>query len=241
MIGFDRPLRPRWIYESLLLAEPGQKLSELNLKFEEIARELTGKEGKRKVRTVLFRYFLRESSNRARARKSLWLKDLSKKYGMAFMTPIYLFYLISSTETLISISEHIFRLYEWGSGINLTFLQRKMVEGSGDRDVVGRSARAFARTLDYFDLITMVNKKFMLNHALVINEEQAAIMFQLWARELRHTPQIDLNQLPPAIFGWFTWPDLRAIAQKYNGELWDYQHRMGGEYLAVYALNKGRN
>ena len=239
MIGFDRPLRSRWIYEGLLLAEPGQKLSELNQEFEEIARELTGKEGKRKVRTVLFRYFLREPSNRARARKSLWLKDLSQKYGLAFMTPIYLFYLISSTETLISISEHIFRLYEWGSEINITFLQRKMVEGCGDRDVVARSARAFIKTLTFFDLITEVNKKFILKHAFIINEEQAAIMFQLWARELRHTPQIDINQLPPAIFGWFTWPDLRAIARKYNGELWDYQHRMGGEYLAVYSLNNG--
>jgi|SRR5680860_111914 len=239
MIGFDRPLMPRWIYESLLLAEPGQKLSELNLEFEGIARELTGKEGKRKVRTVLFRYFLREPENKARACKSLWLKDLSKKYDLAFMTPIYLFYLISRTETLISISEHIFRLYEWGSEINLTFLQRKMVEGSGDRDVVVRSARAFVRTLTFFDLITEVNKKFILKHALTINKEQAAIMFQLWARELRHTPQIDLNQLPPAIFGWFTWPDLRTIAQKYNGELWDYQHRMGGEYLSVYPVSNG--
>ena len=38
MIGFDRPLQPRWINESLLLAEPRQKLSELNQPFDEIAR-----------------------------------------------------------------------------------------------------------------------------------------------------------------------------------------------------------
>ena len=66
MIGFDRPLRPHWIYETLLVAEPGQKLSELNKPFESIARELTGKEGKRKVRTVLFRCFLRDENNQAR-------------------------------------------------------------------------------------------------------------------------------------------------------------------------------
>ena len=57
MIGFDRPLKPRWIYETLLLVKPGQKLSELNDAFEKVARELTGKEGKRKVRTVLFAIF----------------------------------------------------------------------------------------------------------------------------------------------------------------------------------------
>ena len=49
MIGFDRPLKPRWIYETLLLVEPGQRLSELNNAFEEVARA-DGEEGKRKVR-----------------------------------------------------------------------------------------------------------------------------------------------------------------------------------------------
>jgi hypothetical protein len=48
LIGFDRPLHPRWIYETLLLAQPGQRLSELNKPFENIARELTGKKEKEK-------------------------------------------------------------------------------------------------------------------------------------------------------------------------------------------------
>ena len=150
------------------------------------------------------------------------------------MTPIYLFYLIGSTETLITISEHIFRLYEWDNEINLIFLKRKMVEGAGDRDVVARSAGSFVNTLQFFEVITESDKKLKLDKPLKINEEQAAIMLQLWSRELRHTPQMDLNLLPPAVFAWFTWPDLRAVSRKYNGELWDYQHRMGGEYLIVY-------
>jgi hypothetical protein len=234
MIGFDRPLRPRWIYESLLLAEPGQRLTELNQPFEEIACESTGKEGKRKVRTVLFRCFLRDSNNKSRVRKDLWVKELSEKYGLEFMTPIYLFYLISSTETLILISEHILRLYEWGNEISLVFLKRKMVEGSGDRDVVARSASAFINTLVYFGVMTKSENKYRLKSPLTVSEEQAAIMFQLWALELRHIPQIDLRQLPHAVFDWFNWPDLRDVARKYNGELWDYQHRMGGEYLVMY-------
>lgn len=234
MIGFDRPLRPCWIYEILLLAQPGQKLRELNSAFEEIVRELTGKEGKRKVRTVLFRCFLRDPANRGRVRKKLWIKELSQQHGLTFMTPIYLFYLIASTETLIIISEHIFRLYGWESEINSSFLKRKMVEGNGERDVVIRSVRSFLNTLLYFEVIIRSGKKLILHKPLPINEEQAAIMLQLWAKELRPTPQIDLNQLPPAIFAWFAWPDLRAVARQYNGELWDYQHRMGGEYLVVY-------
>lgn len=235
MIGYDRPLRPRWIFDSLLLAQPGQKLSELNLPFEEIARELTGKEGKRKVRTVLFRCFLRDPANRARVRENLWLKELTEKCDLSFMTPIYLFYLIASVETLITISEHIFRLYEWGSEIRLAFLKRKMAEAAGDRDVVIRSAGAFVNTLQFFGVINESEKRLILNKPLSINEEQAAIMLLLWARELRHTPQIDFKQLPPAVFAWFIWPDLRDLAQRYNSELWDYQHLMGGEYLVVYS------
>jgi len=139
MIGFDRPLRPHWIYESLLLAHPGQQLSDLNKPFEGIAKELTGKEGKRKVRTVLFRCFLRDESNQTKVRNDLILKDLTIKYGFEFMRPIYLFYLLAKTETLIKISEHIFRLYDFGSEINLLFLKKKIVDTSGERDVVKRA------------------------------------------------------------------------------------------------------
>jgi len=116
------------------------------------------------------------------------------------MQPIYLFYLISSTDTLISISEHIFRLYAWESEINLAFLRRKMIDAAGDREVVSRSVRAFMATLEFFGLVARHDKKWRLKQTLPLNEEQAAIMLQLWARELRHTPQIDLNQLPPAGF-----------------------------------------
>lgn len=235
MIGFDRPIRPHWIYESLLLAKPGQKLTELNLPFEEITRELTGKEGKRKVRTVLFRCFLRDPTDQRRVRDKLWLKELSEQHDLTFMTPIYLFYLIANTDTLITISEHIFRLYEWGSNINAAFLKRKMIEGAGDRDVVSRSVGSFISTLNFFKVVTESNKKMILDKPLPISEEQASIMLQLWSGELRHMPQIDLNHLPPVVFDWFNWPDLRAVARKYNGELWDYQHRMGGEYLVVYS------
>ena len=187
------------------------------------------------MRTVLFRCFLRNPANRARVINNLWLKELSQKNGLAFMTPIYLFYLVASTDTLIIISEHIFRLYEWGSEVNPAFLKRKMVEGNGERDVVIRSVSSFLNTLLHFEVIIRLGKKLILNKPLQINEEQAAIMLQLWARELCHTPQIDLSQLPPSVFAWFTWPDLRIVARKYNGKLWDYQHWMGGEYLVVYA------
>lgn len=234
MIGFDRPLRPHWIYESLLLANPGQKLSELKILFESIACELTGKEGKRKARTVLFRCFLRAENNKTRVKKDLVLKDLSSKHDLEFMKPIYLFYLIGKTETLFKISEHIFRLYDYGDEFNIQFLEKKMVDELGERDVVGRSARSFIQTLDYFGIAEKNGNKAILKKRLFVKDEQLRIMLELYSREILQSPQISLNHLPRFTFNYFELPNLKAVAQKYNGECWDYQHRINEDFLMVY-------
>ena len=233
MIGFDRPVRPHWIYESLLLARPGQKLAELNEPFDQIARELTGKEGRRKVRTVLFRCFLRDGQNRARVRKNLVMKDLSVKHGLAFMQPVYLFYLVARTDILKKISEHIFRLYDYGREIKASFLKAKMVDSFGERDVVIRSAGAFIKTLEHFNVVEKAGGKPILKKRLMVNEEQARIMLQFFALEVVMSPQISLNHLPEAIFNFFDLPDLKVVAQRYNGDWWEYQHRMADDYLII--------
>lgn len=234
MIGFDRPLRPHWIYETLLLAEPGQKLSELNKPFEAIARELTGKEGKRKVRTVLFRCFLRDENNQSRVKERLILKELSLQYELKFMLPIYLFYLVGKTSTLFKISGHVFRLYDYGGEINLSFLKEKMTNSFGERDVVARSARAFMKTLTYFRVLDNSSEKMILKNKLELGEEQFRIIIQLYAWEIICSPQVSLNDLPEAIFNYFVLPDLTALARKYNGQYWDYQHRLGASILNIY-------
>jgi hypothetical protein len=236
MIGFDRPLRPHWIYESLLLAEPGQKMGELNLPFENIARELTGKEGKRKVRTVLFRCFLRAEDNGTRVRDALFLKDLSADKGPEFMKPIYLFYLIGKTDTLVKISKHIFRLYDFGDEINIQFLKNKMIDEFGERDVVGRATGAFIQTLEFFGIIQKVGTKDVLKKRLQVDEEQLKIIFILYSQEFLHSPQVSLNHLPDFIFNYFDLPHLKNLAQKYNGQYWDYQHRMNDDYLIVHDV-----
>jgi len=234
MIDFDRPLRPRWIYESLLLATPEQKLTELNKPFESIARELTGKEGKRKVRTVLFRCFVREDDNKTRVRKKFPLKDLSQEMGFDFMIPIYLIYLIGKTDILLKISDHIFRLYRFGNEINVPFLKKKMVENFGERDIVTRATGAFIQTLEFFGVVARENDKIFLKNKLKVTDEQMRIMLQIYCQEIVHSPHISLNHLPEALFGYFDMPNLKILAQKFNGQYWDYQHRTGDEFLMMY-------
>ena len=233
MIGFDRPLRPQWIYESLLLVKPGQKLTELNMPFESIAKELTGKEGKRKARTVLFRCFLRSESKIRRAQDSLFMKELSEKYGFEFMKPIYLFYLIGKTDTLTKLSKHIFRLYDIGGEINPQFLKNKMIDEFGERDVVGRSARSFIRTLEYFGVVQKAGKNAILKKRIHVDDQQLRIILCLYAQEMIHSPQISLNHLPEYLFNYFELPNVKTVAQKFNREYWDYQHRMNDDYLII--------
>ncbi len=234
MIGFDRPLRPRWIYDSLLLAEPGQKLTELNKPFESIAKELTGKEGKRKARTVLFRCFLRDETNRARVRKELYLKDISYQYELDFLVPIYLFYLVGNTNVLFRISEYIFRLYDYNGPINPTFLRDKIVDMHGDRDVVARSVRSFLKTLEYFGVVQNKGKNLVIENPIKIDDEQLRIMLDLYSKDILNTPQISLNDLPGPIFNYFELPDLKDVARKFSGHYWEYQHRVGSDFIMLY-------
>jgi len=238
MIGFDRPLRPNWIYESLILAEPGQKLTELNIPFEGIAKELTGKEGKRKARTVLFRCFLRSESNTTRARESNFMKELSENHDLEFMKPIYLFYLIGKTDTLAKISKHIFRLYYIGDEINLQFLKKKMIDEFGERDVVSRATRSFIQTLEYFGIVKKTGTNAILKKRIHVDEQQLKIIFSLYSQEILHSPQISLNHLPEYLFNYFDMPNVKMVAQKFNGQYWDYQHRVNDDYLMVYGNQK---
>ena len=238
MIGFDRPLRPHWIYESLILAEPGQKLTELNIPFENIARELTGKEGKRKARTVLFRCFLRSESNTTRARESLFMKELSEDHDLEFMKPIFLFYLIGKTDTLARISKHIFRLYDIGDEINLQFLKNKMIDEFGERDVVSRATGSFIQTLEYFDIIQKTGTNVVLKKRISLDEHQLRLILSLYAQEILQSPQVSLNHLPEYLFNYFDMPNVKMVAQKFNGQYWDYQHRVNDDYLMVYDEQK---
>ena len=162
------------------------------------------------------------------------MKDLSLERGCEFMQPIYLFYLVGSSATLYRITDYLFRLYGYDKLINPVFLQQKMAGRHGDRDVVNRSVRSFLKTLHYFGILQMDNDVTLLKWPLPVNEEQFCIMLWLYAKELLQAPQISLRQLRSPIFRYFTLPDPIAVAQKYNGQYWDYQHRTHEDFLVVY-------
>jgi len=231
LIGFDRELKPEWIYKTLLLSKYGQKLGELNRPFEDIANDIGGKEAIRKIRTVLFRIFLRDEKRINYAKEKNILKELSQNNSIEFMKPIYLFYIIGKTDVLIDISKHLLRLYDFGTEINANFLRQKMINASGDRDVVRRSVGRFLDTLENFEIIKKMNGKIYLDKKLHLEEKQLLIILKLLFEDIMKTTQISLNHLPEMLLNFFEYNDIKIIAHKYNGIYWDYQIKISDEFI----------
>ena len=104
--------------------------------------------------------------------------------------------------------------------------------------MVKRSAGAFIGTLVAFGVVDDSNNKLILQQKLFLNEEQACVILKLFALDVLHSPQVSLSDLPKILFNFFEIPDLRAVAQKYNGVHWNYQHRIGGDFLTFYRDTK---
>lgn len=225
MIGFDRPIRPEWIFKTLELAKPGQKLQDMKLPFEEIAWQLDGKEGKRKARTVLFRIFLREGRS-VIVRDHIPLQPYIHEFNLEYLKPAFLFVMIGKTEVLMKINELLLRLYEFGDSIDPVLIKRKLIELHGERDVVSRSVGSYLTTLEHFQVLKKENNQYILSKPLKLDISQTSIFLQLYANEILQSPQIHVKHLPKNLFGLYNLPNIQLVIREYSGVLWTYQERM---------------
>ena len=151
------------------------------------------------------------------------------------MKPLYLLYLIGSSEALMRISDSLLRLYGYGSEINLRHLKDRMVHSYGERDVVKKAAGAFIHTLVNFGIVKERGGTLILHKKLTVDDAQFRDMLKLYAGEMRgDIPQICLNELPGHLFHYFSLPDPREVARKYSGPAWDYQQGMSGDILVMH-------
>ena len=67
-----------------------------------------------------------------------------------------------------------------------------------------------------------------------VNDEQTRIILQIFGREIINSPQVSLSHLPESLFGYFDIHNIRDIAQRYNGQYWDYYHRIKDDYLMLH-------
>lgn len=242
MRGFDRPLRPDWIYDSVKLVDIGDNISDHKDDFEKILWQLDGKEGKRKVITVLSRYFLRSPENpRSENVENVPVIPLCKSHDLEEVKPILLFYMMIRSPILIRITEMINEIYGYEKDINYTFLRKKIMDKMGERDISARSLRNFLQTLESFGVLRKGdNGQYHWIRRLSMTKEMTCIMLRFYAEEFIVSPQIMLNKINKDILLYFELPNLESLAKQYNGDLWNYNVRIK-EKVIVFKEFKKRN
>lgn len=222
MLGYDRPLKPEWIYKSLRMVDPGRKPEEFYDAYNDIATELTGKDGRRKTRTVLFRTFLYSFQENKSTIEDNILIQLSKQHDFDYMKPIYMSMFIMHYDILKSFTKTYFQIFDASQEISSTALTKKMTESFGDSEIVKRSTRAFFKTLSDFHIIAPITKTSyeQLNKA-IISKEQVADILKLYA-VVKHTKQINILELDKTILAYYNAPTLSEVAHYFHANDWEY-------------------
>lgn len=222
MLGYDRPLKPEWIYKSLKLVEPGKPPADYYDAYNDIAVELTGKDGIRKTRTVLFRTFIYSFQERQSVIENNILIELSKQRDFEYMKPIYLAKFMLDYEVLAYCTKMFFQIFDPYQTISTKAITTKMVEKFGDLEIVKRSTRAFIKTLSDFNLIGKETQdNFYQLPKQVLSDEQVKDIINLFSI-CQHSKQINLRTLDIPIFAWYKVENLSKTAQKYHPAYWEY-------------------
>ena len=235
MIGFDRPLRPEWIHQSLRLWTPNTPLRAFHSDFNKIAYQLDGKEGKRKARTVLFRYFFDfkgRPPNQVTIDFSL-LASLSRRLDLDEIKPLYITALILRSDTLQAILKTLVRLYPSGT-IEAKQLIEKSIGLYGERDVVKRSTRSFLSTLVHFGILDSTGLNYSWKNKLCCSPKQLAYIISFFCIETGCI-ELQLEQIKnDARFALLDLTNLEDCARKYNSKLWSYIRRPSTSKISLY-------
>jgi len=233
MIGYDRPLKPEWIYKSLRLVEAGKKPEEYYDAYNDIAVELTGKDGRRKTRTVLFRTFIYSFQESKSIIESNFLIELSKQKDFNYMKPIYLAMFIMDYKILRYFTQTYFKIFDVSQEVSSTALTKKMTETYGDAEIIKRSTRSFLKTLSDFGIIEPKSTTtYEQIRKAKISEEQVADILKLFAI-VNHTKQINLKALDKSIFAYYQIPDLSTVANHFHPTKWEYIKGVDRELLMM--------
>lgn len=234
MKGFDRPLKPLWIYQFINEVEVGDKIYDHRAAFDSILWELDGNVGKRKVITVLSRYFLKNQNNpQGRLVENVPIIKICKNYSLEEIEPLLLYHLLMRSRIIRILTKMIYEIYGSGNNINQAFLRKKVIEKFGEKDISARSLRNLLSTLVDFGILEKQDKEYKWKSKLKINELNACYMLKLYAEEFKKSPQINLDDVEDYIFLYFKKPDFGVIVKKYNGIYWDYSVRLGQRVIQL--------
>lgn len=223
MIGIDRPIRPRWIYETLKKLKPGEKPVIYNEVFENIARELIGKEGKRKIRTIIFRSFIYSLQKEKNIIKPNEFIAWAESEDIKNLEPLFLMKILMDYKITRFIVRKMALSTDNSNQVSVLLLSKLMVKEFGDRDIVKRSLRAFLTTLVYFKILRQTDiNNFILNTKKALSNEQVRKFIIIYSKYYICSKIINLKEIEPEFFFYFKPVDLTAVGNEYNGRDWEF-------------------
>lgn len=235
MIGFDRPLKPEWIYKTLQLIEVGENRSKYNEPFEDIAIELVGKEGKRKVRTVIFRSFIYSLQEKRNVIENNLFIEWSRKVTLEALTPLFLTKILMDYEVCRFITQKINLSFDQTNHLSSTILSKKMVHEYGDRDIARRSVRAFLKTLVHFKIFEQIDtNNYRLIKKYKLNKEQVRMFIHLYSSYFLKSKALDLSHIENTLASFFEEPNFLEIAREFHTKDWEYIRDAGRNLLLLH-------
>ncbi len=205
MKGFDRPLKPSWIYNFIKVLNLGDKFSEHKDKLDSFISELNGKEGKRKIRTVLTRYYLKSELNpTSKVVEYTPILDVCKNYSLQEVKPLLLFFLLMRSNLIRLITKMIDEIYGYNKDINYLFLRKKIIKKFGERDISSRSLSNFLNTLFNFGILEKNGRnQFKWKKKLKVDDFNLVFMLKFYSEVFKKSPKININELESYLFLYF--------------------------------------
>lgn len=223
MIGLDRPLRPEWIFKTLQMVEPGNKGTTYNEPFEDIAKELIGKEGKRKVRTVIFRSFFYSFQKRKGVIENNIFLDWSKHYSQRELEPLFIIKLLMDYDICRFVIQKLKLIVDATNTFSMPILTKRMVQEFGDRDVVKRSLRSFISSLVHFGLLVESSKnEFHIQDKSRMNDSQIILFIKLYSTYFVKSEVFDLNTIEDEFSYFFDFDNIHSVANMESGKSWEF-------------------
>lgn len=236
MKGFDRSLRPEWIYRFIEVVEPGDKIMDHDDEFREILWQLDGDVGKRKVRTVISRYYFRSSgNNRSETVEDLLVIQISKTHTLEEVKPLLLYHLLIRAPILRMFTKMIEDIYGSKNTINYTFLRKKVIEKMGERKITKESLTSYMATLVNFGVLkkSKDGRVFEIVSKLKLDEKALIYAIYEFATEKKRSKRIFIDDFEKTLSLFFDYPDIENVVVKYNNELWSYKVMINKKYISL--------
>jgi hypothetical protein len=238
MIGFDKPVRPEWIHAVGLAWRPDQPVSEvIQVVDQAAAAEFQGAETRRKVATIILRYFVKTTGggpDRRTVDQDVFAAA-ARRFPAETLRSVYLAHLINATPTLQTITGQMAKRYDVGDEIQSTDFLHRVYEEYGQRGVVTNCVRHFLRTLSWFGCLErLAPNRYRFDARLPMVEETFPLLVYSWLQGGLGGHQFTLYEFgEQPTFYFLNANELPSCFQRFGGSFWSVEKRLGMDRVTL--------